>query len=90
MNETMTETMTETIPATETRPQDAVFAESAEIIWTGPHPAIAESAEIIWSPAVGATTPAGTRPSAASLAKRRAGRRRRRGQAQIFSCRWRR
>src|SRR5580700_8343455 len=59
--------MTEAIPAaTETGAQDGsdamteaipsvneagALAESAEIIWTGPHPAIAESAEVVWSPA---------------------------------------
>jgi hypothetical protein len=59
--------MTEVIPAaTETGAQDGsdamteaipsvneagALAESAEIIWTGPHPAIAESAEVVWSPA---------------------------------------
>ena len=48
--------LTELIPATEAGPQDAALAASAEMIWTGPHPAIAESAEIIWSPAVAATT----------------------------------
>jgi len=54
------DTMTEAIPRlNETGPQDAVFAESAETIWTGPHPAIAESAEIIWSPGVAATTDSG-------------------------------
>ena len=38
--------MTETIPSVN---ETDALAESAEIIWTGPHPAIAESAEIIWS-----------------------------------------
>src|SRR5580700_4247026 len=63
----MSDVKTETIPAaTETGAQDAsdamteaipsvneggALAESAEIIWTGPHPAIAESAEVVWSPA---------------------------------------